>query len=97
MLGIALAFANFRPPTPPPEPPDPERLLWPASRITKADMIRLTELREQTGEPITQLLHEAVCAYYQMLTEDEPSPDDNGQSHDPALVPQGKPAEEAHP
>ena len=101
MLGIALAVANSRPPPPPPEPPDPERLLkgyrWPASRITKADMMRLTILREQTGEPISQLLHEAVSAYYDMLMADEPSPDDNGQSHDPALVTQGKPAEEALP
>ena len=57
--------------SPPPAPPDPERLLkgyrWPASRITKADMMRLTELRRQTGRPITQLLHQAVAAYYMLM------------------------------
>jgi hypothetical protein len=42
---------------------------WPASRITKADMIRLKELRERTGRRITVLLHEAVAAYYRLLTE----------------------------
>jgi hypothetical protein len=41
---------------------------WPASRLTKADMIRLTELRERLGRPITRLLHEAVGAYYRLLT-----------------------------
>jgi hypothetical protein len=35
---------------------------WSASRITKADMIRLCEGR-QTGEPITQLLRERVLPY----------------------------------
>ncbi len=42
---------------------------WPASRITKADMIRLTELRERTGRRITVLLHEAVTAYHRLFTE----------------------------
>ena len=55
-------------------PPDPDKLLkgyrWPASRITKTDMAKLTELREQTGEPITQLLHEAIATYYRILLEE---------------------------
>lgn len=42
---------------------------WPASRITKADMIRLTELRERTGRRITVLIHEAVAAYFRLLAE----------------------------
>ena len=40
---------------------------WPASKLTKGDMIRLTELRERFRKPITKLLHEAVGAYYQIL------------------------------
>ena len=40
---------------------------WPSSKLTKADMIRLTELRERLRKPITKLLHEAVGAYYQVL------------------------------
>ena len=59
---------------PPASPPDPDKLLkgyrWPASRLTKTDMAKLTELREQTGEPITQLLHEAVSTYYRILLEE---------------------------
>lgn len=58
---------------PPTSPPDADRLLkgyrWPASRLTKTDMAKLTELREQTGEPITQLLHDAVSTYYRLLLE----------------------------
>jgi hypothetical protein len=58
---------------PPPPPPDPEELIqgypWPSSRLTKADMIRLTELRTLTRRPITKLLHEAVMAYHRLLTE----------------------------
>jgi hypothetical protein len=42
---------------------------WPASRITKADMMRLTELRTLTGRRITALLHEAVAVYHRLLTE----------------------------
>lgn len=42
---------------------------WPASRITRADMIRLTELRESTGRRVTVLIHEAVVAYYHLVTE----------------------------
>ena len=34
-------------------------------------MVKLTELRDQTGEPITQLLHEAVATYYRVLMEGE--------------------------
>jgi hypothetical protein len=33
-------------------------------------MAKLTELREQTGEPITQLLHEATGTYYRLLMEE---------------------------
>lgn len=40
---------------------------WPSSKLTKADMIRLTELRERLRKPITKLLHEAVGAYYHVL------------------------------
>ena len=52
-------------------PPDPEDLIqgypWPSSRITKADMIRLTELRRITRKPITKLVHDAVSALYSLL------------------------------
>ena len=60
---------------PPQEPPDPEQELkfycWPASRITRTDMIRLTELRTLLRRPITKLLHEAVAEYYRVLMEDK--------------------------
>ena len=56
-------------------PPDPEQELkfyrWPASQITRADMIRLTELRTHLKRPITKLLHEAVAEYYGVLMEDK--------------------------
>jgi len=56
-------------------PPDPERELkfyrWPASQITRADMIRLTELRTLLCKPITKLIHEAVAEYYRVLMEDK--------------------------
>jgi hypothetical protein len=59
----------------PREPPDPEQELkfyrWPASRITRADMIRLTELRTLLRRPITKLLHEAVAEYHRVLTEQQ--------------------------
>lgn len=59
----------------PPDGPDPALYVkgyrWPASRITKGDIAKLTELREQTGEPITQLLHEAIATYYRVLMEGE--------------------------
>jgi len=59
-----------QPPSPPQEPPDPALYVkgyrWPASRITKGDMAKLAELRDQTGEPIAQLLHEAVATYYRV-------------------------------
>jgi hypothetical protein len=42
---------------------------WPSSKLTKADMIRLTELRERLRKPITELLHQAVGAYYNILVE----------------------------
>ena len=32
-------------------------------------MMRLSELRERLGRPISKLLHEAVGAYYRLLTE----------------------------
>ena len=67
MIGSSL----HTPPSPQPDLPDPEDLLkgypWPASRLTKADMIRLTELRRILRKPITKLLHEAVAAYYTLL------------------------------
>jgi hypothetical protein len=54
------------------EPPDPEQVIqdypWPSSRITKADMIRLTELRRILRKPITKILSAAVTAYYKLLT-----------------------------
>lgn len=66
MLGSSL-----HPPPAPRAEPDPQYMLkghrWPASRITKADMIKLTELRDQTGRPITRLLHEAVETYYRLM------------------------------
>ena len=52
-------------------PPDPEDLIqgypWPSSRITRADMIRLTELRRLLRKPITTLLHDAVTALYAVV------------------------------
>ena len=43
-------------------------------------MEMLCELREQTGEPLTQLLHEAVSAYYQLLTLEEKTDRDSPRS-----------------
>jgi len=75
MLGSSM----HSPPPPPPEPPPPEELLkgyrWPATRLTKADMMKLTELRSERGVPITQLLHEAVSAYHLMLTDGNEEPE----------------------
>ena len=48
---------------------------WPASRLTRADMIRLTELRSATRRPITLLLHEAVSALFEQLTSSAPDED----------------------
>src|SRR5581483_8482900 len=42
---------------------------WPASRLTRADMITLCELRKTARRPLTKLLHEAVSAYYELLTK----------------------------
>jgi hypothetical protein len=42
---------------------------WPASQVTKADMIRLSDLRERLGRPITKLLHEAIWVYHRVLSE----------------------------
>src|SRR5262245_58490562 len=58
--------------SPPAEPKrlDPEdqtmNYQWPASRLTRADMIRLSELKNKLRRPITKLLHEAVKAYYDL-------------------------------
>jgi hypothetical protein len=56
---------------PPPAPPAPDQVLkgyrWPASRLTRADMEKLCDLRDQTGRPLTKLLQEAVSAYYRLL------------------------------
>jgi len=61
--------------SPPPPASDPEHELkgyvWPSSRITRADMIRLTELRSILRKPITKLLHEAVAEYYRVLMQDK--------------------------
>lgn len=61
----------------PPRPSDPEQLLkgypWPSSRLTKGDMIRLSELRTKERKPITTLLHDAVIAYHKLLTDPNPS------------------------
>jgi hypothetical protein len=50
---------------PPPEPPDPENQLqgypWPSYRVTRADMVRLTELRAESKAPITQLPRSDPC------------------------------------
>lgn len=40
---------------------------WPASRLTKGDMMRLSELRQLREVSITKLLHEAVGFYYRLL------------------------------
>jgi len=57
------------------EPLDPEQELkfyrWPASGITRADMIRLTELRALLRQPITKLLHQAVAEFYRVLMDDK--------------------------
>ena len=45
---------------------------WPASRLTAGDMQMLDRLRTDTGRPITQLLHEAVSAYYASITGEKP-------------------------
>jgi predicted DNA-binding protein len=44
---------------------------WPASRLNSEDMARLVILRSQTKRPITQLLHEAVEAYYELMQKEE--------------------------
>ena len=53
---------------------DPDEIIqgypWPSSKLTKADMIRLTDLRERLGKPITKLLHDAVGAYYFVLVNE---------------------------
>src|SRR5262249_25652322 len=62
---------------PPPPPPTSDRILkgyrWPASRLTRADMEKLCLLREQTGRPLTQLLQDAIAAYYDLLTGESSS------------------------
>jgi Zn ribbon nucleic-acid-binding protein len=59
----------MRLPVPDEDETDLKGYRWPASRITKADMMRLTELRARTGRRITVLLHEAVVAYHRLLTQ----------------------------
>ena len=65
MLGSSL-----HPPPPPPPDPEQEAMLypWPSSALSRAEMIRLTELRRLLRKPITKLLREAVNAYYKLLT-----------------------------
>lgn len=46
---------------------------WPASKLTRGDMIKLCELRKQTRRPLTRLLHEAIDAYYRLLSKAPPS------------------------
>jgi hypothetical protein len=43
---------------------------WPATRLTRADMKKLLELRTKTGRPITVLIHIAVAALYELLRDD---------------------------
>ena len=56
----------------PEEPRDPEHVImgypWPSSRLSRGDMIRLCQMRARTRKPLTKLLHEAVSAYYQLLS-----------------------------
>jgi hypothetical protein len=40
---------------------------WPASRLTSADMEKLTQLRALTGRPLTVLLHDAVSVLYDLM------------------------------
>lgn len=51
---------------------------WPASRLTRADMIQLCKMRNQARRPLTKLLHEAVSAYYELLMK--PAVAENGES-----------------
>ena len=44
---------------------------WPASKLTAEDMHRLHSLRLQTRKQITLLLHEAVEALYNTVTQPE--------------------------
>ena len=46
---------------------------WPGSRLTRADMKKLLELRAKTGRPITVLIHVAVSALYELLRNDTPN------------------------
>lgn len=48
---------------------------WPASRLTRADMRKLAELRNRTGRPMTVLLHVAVSALYDLLSSSSPQED----------------------
>jgi len=59
---------------------------WPASRLTVGDMQMLDRLRADTGRPITQLLHEAVSAYYASLTGEKPVDSTPPQSTEPAIL-----------
>jgi hypothetical protein len=44
---------------------------WPASKLNSEDMAKLTILRSQTNKPITQLLHEAVAMFYDVMRDEE--------------------------
>src|SRR5262245_8392277 len=74
-LRVRLAQQTVREREQPREPPDPDQEVkgypWPASRITGADMIRLTELRAVLRRPITKLLHEAIAEYHRLLMADK--------------------------
>ena len=68
---MALCYTSAMLEPPPVSETNPEEIIqgypWPASKLTKADMIRLTDLRERRRKPITKLLHDAVGAYYHVL------------------------------
>jgi hypothetical protein len=46
---------------------------WPASRLTRADMEKLTQLRATTGRPITVLIHEAISVLSELLQGKTPT------------------------
>lgn len=52
---------------------------WPSSKLTKADTIRLTELRERLRKPITTLLHDAVGAYYCAIENESAATPEQGR------------------
>jgi hypothetical protein len=55
-----------------PGPPSwPMGYQWPASRLTSAEMMKLTILRNETKMPITMLLREAVDALWNAWQEND--------------------------